>query len=430
VPHRLLHQALLVAPERVEELLKALEGGEVAPEEKKTLTIAVGSLMDQTVAYSDSGYAIVNGVGIIEVSGGMTYKGYGWWDTSYLDIRRQFLGAISDERVSSILFLFDSPGGEVAGCFDLVDAIYAKRGVKPMISVADERCFSGAYALASATDKIYLSRTAAVGSVGVLAIHQDQSQYDKNLGVKYTAIYAGSHKNDLNPHEPLSKGMKSDIQTHIDKTYELFTSTVARNRGMTQEAVIATEAAIYTGEEAVSIGLADALLSFDQVFLKMSNDNNRRMGSMTITMQQLQEALAVLVVDNSAAVAETLSKFGFVVKAAAESTEVLTAELTALKADLEKVKAETTTALLAAKEEGLNLARIHAEEMHELCSLAGTPDLASGFIKKGLTAEAAKIAILEAKAKPNDNIRSTVGSTGNGEVNPLLADARKRAGIK
>ncbi|TOL42864.1 serine peptidase, partial [Vibrio parahaemolyticus] len=65
----------------------------------------------------------------------------------------------------------DSPGGEVAGCFDLVDLIYELRGKKPIYAILSENAYSAAYAIASAADKIYVPRTGGVGSVGVIVIH-------------------------------------------------------------------------------------------------------------------------------------------------------------------------------------------------------------------------------------------------------------------
>ena len=52
----------------------------------------------------------------------------------------------------------DSPGGEVSGCFDLVDTIAAARGQKPIWSIVDDCACSAAYAIASAADRIILPR--------------------------------------------------------------------------------------------------------------------------------------------------------------------------------------------------------------------------------------------------------------------------------
>ncbi|NIH11594.1 MAG: hypothetical protein G5702_04515 [Serratia symbiotica] len=59
----------------------------------------------------------------------------------------------------------DSPGGEVAGCFDLVDEIYHTRGSKPIHSILTKNAYSAAYAIASAADRIHVPRTGGVGSL-------------------------------------------------------------------------------------------------------------------------------------------------------------------------------------------------------------------------------------------------------------------------
>ena len=105
------------------------------------------------------------------------------------------------------------------------------RGAKPMWAVANDLAASAAYALASSADRIWLTRTAGVGSVGVFALHADQSGLDGQAGVKYTYIYAGEKKTDGNPHEALSKSAKADIQDEVDRENDIFLATVARNRG-------------------------------------------------------------------------------------------------------------------------------------------------------------------------------------------------------
>jgi hypothetical protein len=70
--------------------------------------------------------------------------------TGYDGIRQNFLTALEDPAVRAIVLDIDSPGGEVAGCFDLVDTIYAARGEKPIWAILDESAYSAAYAIASA----------------------------------------------------------------------------------------------------------------------------------------------------------------------------------------------------------------------------------------------------------------------------------------
>ena len=409
VPARLINAALMVCPDRISEIMRVIQGETLPSVENKSHCPDL-SVFSQDVMYSDDGYAIAGGVGVIAVSGGLIYKGYGWyWRTSYLDIKRAFRSAMADQRVKSILFDIDSPGGEVAGVFDLVDEIYSARGRKPMIAVANEDAFSAAYAIASAADEIYLSRTAQVGSVGVIAIHANQSGYDANLGVKYTAIYAGERKNDSNPHEPLSDPAREAIQAQVDKVYDLFTATVARNRKLDQNAVIKTEAAIYGADEAVTVGLADGVRTFEQVFeglTKLSKEG------FLMGIEQIREGIQA---EKPEEVEKMMAEIGFVPVSGMP--------------DIEKIKADAAE---AGRIEGGKQALIQAAEIVELCQLSGTLNLAAGILNSGATMQDAKKAILEEKAKLDStrNINSTVGPVGTGEVNPLIEDAKRRAGIK
>ena len=141
---------------------------------------------------------------------------------------------MADEDVSQIILNIDSPGGEVAGAFDLADLIYQARGTKPILAIANESALSAAYLIASAADKVYLTRTASVGSVGVMALHVDQSKAEEKIGLKYTAIYAGARKNDFSPHCPLSDEAFAAATEKVNATYDLFVKTVARNRGISR----------------------------------------------------------------------------------------------------------------------------------------------------------------------------------------------------
>jgi len=405
IPTRLFNAALMVAPHAVDEIITSKTAGtmpEKAPDINVADRITTFAHFGDEVELTGAGYVIVDGVALIEISGGLTYRAYSWWTTSYLDIRDSFRAAIADERVTNVLFLIDSPGGEVAGLFDLVDEIYNARGTKPIIAIADEAAFSAAYAIASAADEVYLSRTAQVGSIGVIAIHTDQSGYDKNLGVQYTPIYAGDRKNDFNPHEPLKADGKEVLQAHVNKLYDMLTAVIARNRHMTQAAVIATQAGFYMGDAAVEVGLADGIMSVRDIVTKMSSSK----GDMAMNLNEVKD---------------------FITQALAES-------MTEVKKMLEGIEARLIEPVIDSSETtdsaGVTMAAgAGAGDIVELCDVSGMPELAGAMIRDGLTLDEAKSAILDAKAKAAAQapIISTVGPMSTGESNPLLEDAKKRA---
>lgn len=216
-----------------------------------------------------------NGMATIPVHGVLT-KRAGLLDgvlgnTSYEQIYMQFASALDDDSVHTILFDMDSPGGETGGLFDLCDTIYNMRGVKPMYAVANDDCFSAAYAIASSCDKLYVSRTGGVGSIGVIAHHMDQSDYDAKQGVTYKTIYAGARKNDGNPHEAPTEASLQSLHSEVNRIYDMFVHLVARNRGLSTQAIRDTEAAVYFGEASIQQGLADELMTKRNIVQQIGN---------------------------------------------------------------------------------------------------------------------------------------------------------------
>jgi ClpP class serine protease len=165
----------------------------------------------------------------------------------------------------------DSAGGEIGGLFDLVEQIRAMKATdeKPLWAVANESALSAAYAIASAADRVYVTRTGEVGSIGVVAVHIDESGADAKAGLAWTFVFAGERKVDGNGHEPLSERARTAIQADVDHIYAEFCALVAANRRLTSEAVRRSNAAIYRGELAIRAGLADRIGTLDLAIAEM-----------------------------------------------------------------------------------------------------------------------------------------------------------------
>jgi signal peptide peptidase SppA len=196
---------------------------------------------------------------------------------SYADIGDAIAAAMDDSSVRGVILDIDSPGGEVGGLFDLVEQMRAiKTGNgKPLWAVANESALSAAYAVASAADRLYVTRTGEVGSIGVVAVHVDESGADAKAGLTWTFVFAGDRKIDANGHEPLSERARATIQADVDRLYTELCGLVADNRGLTNEAVRATDAAIYRGELAIRAGLADRVGTLDLAIAEMVTELDR-----------------------------------------------------------------------------------------------------------------------------------------------------------
>ena len=131
---------------------------------------------------------------------------------------------MNDPGVRGVILDVDSPGGEVGGLFNLVEQIKAIRnaGSKPLWAVANECALSAAYAIASTADRLYVTRTGELGSIGVVAVHVDESGADAKAGLSWSFVFAGEQKVDGNAHEPLSHRARATIQADVDRLYAEF----------------------------------------------------------------------------------------------------------------------------------------------------------------------------------------------------------------
>jgi signal peptide peptidase SppA len=198
--------------------------------------------------------------------------------TSYEKIHEEIESALEDKSIETILLNIDSPGGEVNGIFDLADFIYSVRGKRRIIAIANDDAYSAAYAIASSAEKVFVSRTSGVGSIGVIASHINQSGFDEKQGIKYTTVFAGSRKNDLNPHEPITSESLENLKSEVNRLYGMLVELIARNRNLSVEAIKNTEAGLYFGENAVEIGLADGIT----ILSELKSINKKR----SITMNE------------------------------------------------------------------------------------------------------------------------------------------------
>lgn len=221
-------------------------------------------------------YDMVGSTALIPIVGSLVNRGAFIGDdgsgfTSYEGLTAQVQMAVADPYVSSILLDIDSPGGEVAGAFSLFDTIRQARAQKPVVAHVNDMAASAAYGIAASASEIVVSPSSVLGSVGVVALHMDHSAQLARKGIKPTFVYAGAKKIDGNSLEPLSASARADLQAEVDLLYNQFVGTVAEGRRgiLSPEAIRATEAGTMFGSEAVKVGFADRVASFNDTISRM-----------------------------------------------------------------------------------------------------------------------------------------------------------------
>ena len=325
--------------------------------------------------------------------------------TSYTEIAAMLDSALADSQVAGILLDIDSPGGEASGSFELARRVREASAVKPVWAVANDAAYSAAYAIGSAANRLIVSETGGVGSIGVIALHIDQSVKDANDGYRYTAVTAGTHKNDFSPHQPLTDEAKAELQAEVDRLYGLFVEHVGSMRTLATDDVRSTEAGLYFGANAIAAGLADAVGTFDSALadfsLFLSSRSRKspqaragtRTEAATPTQEQKMNPQEVEVVPEMIGV---------------DAAAVLVAE----------ARREVTQS---------------AQAIAELCLIAGAPDKAAEFIAAGKTEAEVRRVLIEAKAARSDAtpIQSTINAdagtqeVSRPETSPIVSAVKK-----
>ena len=366
--------------------------------------------------------------------------------TSYGEIAAMLDAAVADPAVSGILLDIDSPGGEAGGVFELAQHIRAIDAIKPVWALACDSAYSAAYAIACAASRVFVTQTGGVGSIGVIAMHVDQSLRDAQEGYRFTAVSAGDFKNDLSPHEPIDKGAMARLQTEVDRLYGLFVDHVAAMRGIEAKVIRDTQAALFFGPDAISSGLADAVASSEQVISAFAAYLGA--GSVAGTPVRLLSASAMDTESSSPTFFEATTKeihmnpdaqanpaqpvlepeSATTVDEAKQTTDLPLPDVpTAAGSPLQGDPSPDAAAL--ALSVAVAGARAEAITIAELCQLAGQSDRIATFLAHGVSANQVRQTLLASRAQSQE-ISSVihpdaVSKTSASEPGALMAAVKK-----
>lgn len=325
---------------------------------------------------------------------------------SYRSIKNDITKSLNNREVGGMILDLNSFGGASAGCERITRFIREADSHKPIYGVVDLSAYSACYSIATGCRKIILTdNTAGVGSIGCIAIHCDYSKLMEKEGLDYTVVTFGRHKDDMSPYKPLSKEELQLLQRSVDGHGMRFAKTVAELRGLDLQQVLDTEARCYTGQDAVDIGLADEIASFDDAvaMLAAEIEDSKRTTVGGFSMNTQERMSALLQAEDGP---QAIAALGYVKKESLTAEGYITAESAA------KSQAE---AVAAAKSEQQDL----AVQVAELCQLADVPvSMAAKMLKEGLSVVEAQETLQQQRA--NNSKKTTVKST----ITPVSGDGK------
>jgi len=169
--------------------------------------------------------------------------------------------AFKDKNTQGVVLRINSPGGSPVQAQNLYDEIRRLRKKYPDIplyAVVEDMCASGGYYVASAADRIYVTRSSIVGSIGVRMDSFGVTGLMDKLGIERRLLTAGKNKGFLDPFLPEDPKQKEYAQAMLDEIHQQFISDVRLGRGTRlKETPDMFSGLIWTGQQSIQLGLAD-----------------------------------------------------------------------------------------------------------------------------------------------------------------------------
>jgi len=220
---------------------------------------------------------IHDGIAVIPVNGVLMRQMSIWsWfsGSSVCEAIIKDIWAAKKQGANAVVLDTDSPGGEVTGCGELANAIRAMSKEIPIYAYVTGNACSAAYWIASACQRIVISPSSSLGSIGCMATIRDYSAAMDRAGVKeYRFISSQSPQKNADP--GTADGDKA-IQITVDALAEVFVSSVAEFRGVSRDNVMKDfgQGGTFVGQAAVDAGLADAVGSLEGLISELANKDS------------------------------------------------------------------------------------------------------------------------------------------------------------
>ena len=213
-----------------------------------------------------------NSIAILPITGPiMKYGDMCSYGTVDYENTLRMLGANSN--VVGVILQIDSPGGMVSGTEMFAKAVrdFTATYDKPIVALADGMMASAAYWIGSQANEVWLlGETSSVGSIGTMTTIVDFRQSFENDGIKLQEVYASASSNKNDVYRQALDGNTAPLVEELDKLNNIFLNAVKSTRGAAFENVknmpiVDTHiepltGKMYTGKEAVKIGLADKIV--------------------------------------------------------------------------------------------------------------------------------------------------------------------------
>src|SRR3954451_6905945 len=177
--------------------------------------------------------------------------------------------AFEDKNTQGVILRINSPGGspvQSQTIYDEMRRLRKKYPEIPLYAVVEDICASGGYFVAAGADRIYVSKSSLVGSIGVIMNGFGFTGLMDKGGVERRLITSGENKAFLDPFSPMQEKHREFAQKLAGEIHQQFIAVVREGRGKRlKEGPETFSGLIWSGEKSIEMGLADGVGSLDFV---------------------------------------------------------------------------------------------------------------------------------------------------------------------
>ncbi len=337
--------------------------------------------------------------------------------TSVETFSQNFAELVSDDSISDIVIVVDSPGGSVYGIDELASQIFEARSKKRIIAIADSLMASAAYYIGSAATELVVTPSGEVGSIGVYSIHFDLSEHLEDDGINVSIIKAGDRKAEGNPYEALGEDAAAHMQLLIDQYYRKFLNAVARGRGVSVATVEEDfgQGLTFTAELALERNMVDRIATLDDVLADLtqgSQTQKKRVG------EEIRPALAVASESHPSLAEFGATSVGTIGETARELTDTLRKMAKGVRIDVSKEDTDAATGHAAEEIESAPTKPAHVAKEDPMSD----KDTAAHSAEAGAIEDAVSEARAEARAAEEVRTRELTGVARDFSVDETTLD--------
>ena len=180
-----------------------------------------------------------------------------------------------DKMVKAVVFRVSSPGGSAYGSEQIWHALTNLKAQKPLVVSMGDYAASGGYYISCMADQIVAQPNTITGSIGIFGVIPDLSGLNTKIGLTYDGVKTNKMSDAISVNRPFRPEERELMQSYVNRGYELFVKRCADGRRKTTDEIKAiAEGRVWTGEDALKLGLVDKIGGLNEAIVMAAERAN------------------------------------------------------------------------------------------------------------------------------------------------------------